>query len=112
MQTISDSDDHLEISSRVESVTPELREIFGDSGKSTIHHQNLNRFDFGSERQFIKGHKEYQDVVTDVEYLDDDGNAQNDACKNESKKKLFSFFLNFCCFYAKNVLEFLNDFVE
>lgn len=93
MQIVSDSDDqYLEMPSRVESVTPELHTILGESGKSTIHHKNMNRFDMCNEKHYIKGHKEYQDVVTDVEYLDDDGNAQKDACNNESKN------FNFCCF--------------
>lgn len=93
MQTVSDSDDQcLEMQSNFESVTPELHTLLGDSGKSTIYHKNMNRFDKRNERHHIKGHKEYQDAVTDVEYLDDDGNAQNDACKNESKKILISIF--------------------
>lgn len=96
MQMVSDSDDqYLEMPARVESITPELHSILDESVKSTIYHKNINRFDMCNERHHIKGHKEYQDVVTDVEYLDDDGNAQNDACKNESKKILISFFVVF-----------------
>lgn len=96
MQIISDSEDQcLEIPSRVESVTPELYTILGESGKSTIYHKNVNRFDMCNERHHIKGHKDYQDAVTDVEYLDDDGNAQKDACNNESKKFYFPFLLFF-----------------
>jgi len=96
MQIISDSyDPYLECSSRIESVTPELHTILGESGRSTIYHKNVNRFDMSVEKHHIKGHKELQDVVTDVEYLDDDGNsnAQKDACNNESKKFLFPIFL-------------------
>lgn len=95
MQMVSDSDDqYLEVhSNRVESVTPELHTLLGDSGKSTIYHKNVNRYDMRNERHHIKGHRDYQEAVTDVEYLDDDGNAQNDACKNESKKKCFFYFI-------------------
>ncbi len=98
MQMVSDSEDQcldMPSSVRIESVTPELQAILGDSGKSIICYKNLNRFDMRNERHHIKGHREYQEAVTDVEYLDDDGNAQNDACKNESKKKkifCFNFF--------------------
>lgn len=78
MQMISDSEEqYLEVaSSRIDSVTPELQMILGDSGDSTTYHTNVNRFDMRNEGHHIKGHKEYQDAVTDVEYFDDDGNAK------------------------------------
>lgn len=96
MQLVSDSEDqYLDSHSRLESVvTPiEVQTILDENGRSTIHHKNVNRFDMSNERDNIKGHKEYQDAVTDVEYLDDDGasNAQRDACKDESKKLLFFY---------------------
>lgn len=117
MQLISDIEDQgLEVPpSRDESVTPELHTLLGDGDRSTIYHQNLNRFDMCNERHYIKGYKECQEANTDVEYLDDDGNAQNDACKNESKRNIFNFyyFISFSLcsvlfFNANNVLESLD----
>lgn len=78
IQTISDTDEFLGVcaNSRPDTVTPIAMTIALEAnagGGSMVIDKNVSYFDMSNEEMHQKGQQETQDVVTDSEFLDDDG---------------------------------------
>lgn len=70
----SDQDD--ETYSRAQTATPfEIHQALDDAS-STIHDKSLNTFDVQTEKLNIKGHRDCQEVYTDVEYMEDEARKE------------------------------------
>lgn len=95
-EIISDTDDHICIDSysRAGTVTPiEVQQALNESGNSTVIDKNTSHFDLSNEACHIKGHKHYQDVATDVEFLDEDQDARG-STESTTNFLYFLFFIN------------------
>lgn len=83
MQIISENEDsgvlNVETYSRAQTATPmQLTRDLNESGTSEIHEINSGLFDTNNERINFKGNYEQTDVLTDVEFMDDDVQMAND----------------------------------
>lgn len=85
-EDMQDTDDNLCVDaaySRANTVTPvDFQRTLNEVCQFTVHDQSNSRFDCERES---KGQREYQDIATDTEFLEDDANnAQNMQCDTES----------------------------